>query len=184
MHCCFAGDGISPPRRPRLPFATETETNRSFDPASTHLRRMPGRQICRNRFLVWCAFFTRTGPHPTIQVRQAFARKRYGTASRTKERGSNLRWSPSTVRALPGMCPKPELWARSREIAPRESLHVVCALGVLGDVEAFALDFNGGAQADEHIDDLVEDRRADAGPHQRGANAPGLRGHLRHKIVV
>src|SRR5437773_440882 len=33
----------------RLPFATETETNRSFDPASTHQRRMPGRQICRNR---------------------------------------------------------------------------------------------------------------------------------------
>src|SRR5712671_2619704 len=32
----------------RLPFATETETNRSFDPASTHQRRMPGRQICRN----------------------------------------------------------------------------------------------------------------------------------------
>src|SRR5882757_7590744 len=32
----------------RLPFATETATNRSFDPASTHQRRMPGRQICRN----------------------------------------------------------------------------------------------------------------------------------------
>src|SRR3954462_356099 len=32
----------------RLPFAAETETNRSFDPASTHQRRMPGRQICRN----------------------------------------------------------------------------------------------------------------------------------------
>src|SRR5882724_2616401 len=40
----------------RLPFATETETNRSFDPASTHLRRMPGRQICRNRFFGLVSF--------------------------------------------------------------------------------------------------------------------------------
>src|SRR3954470_15174375 len=31
----------------RLPVATETETNRSFDPASTRQRRMAGRQICR-----------------------------------------------------------------------------------------------------------------------------------------
>src|SRR3954451_14573132 len=146
----------------RLPFAAETETNRSFHPASTHQRRMPGRQICRN-------------PH---------GRRIKKREEDEKERGSNLRWSPSTVRALPGMCPKPELWARSREIAPRENLHVVRALGVLGDVEAFTLYFNGSAQADDDIDDLVQDRRADAGPHQRGANAPGLRGHLRHEVVV
>src|SRR3954454_17030205 len=31
----------------RLPVATESETNRSFDPASTRQRRMAGRQICR-----------------------------------------------------------------------------------------------------------------------------------------
>ncbi len=33
---------------------------------------------------------------------------------------------------------------------------------MLGDVEAFALLIGGDAQADDDIDDLVEDQRADA----------------------
>ena len=41
---------------------------------------------------------------------------------------------------------------------------VVGALAVVGDVEAFALLVLGDAQADDQVDDLVEDRRADAGP--------------------
>src|SRR5258705_2815670 len=136
----------------RLPFATETETNRSFHPASTHERWMPGRQICRKR--------------------RGRRMKRHAAAQ--KERGSNLRWSPSTVRALPGMCPNRSCGRDLGRSRPRENSHVVSALGVLGDVEAFTLYFNGGTQADDDVDDLVEDRRADAGPHQRGADAPGL----------
>jgi hypothetical protein len=55
---------------------------------------------------------------------------------------------------------------------------------VLGDVEAFAFGLDIGAQADDHVDDLVEDRRADARYHQRGADAPALRDHLGDQIVV
>src|SRR5215813_9605412 len=90
------------------------------------------------------------------------------TAKRQKERGSNLRWSPSTVWALPGMCPNRSCGRglggdRDRE----ETLHVVGALGVLGDVEAFTLALDIGAEANDHVDDLVEDRRTDARPDQR-----------------
>ena len=38
--------------------------------------------------------------------------RRFGKPFRQKERGSNLRWSPSTVRALPGMCPNRSCGAR------------------------------------------------------------------------
>src|SRR5712664_3751959 len=100
-----------------------------------------------------------------------------------KERGSNLRWSPSTVGALPGMCPNRSSGRELVRSRPGENSHVVSALRVLGDVETFALHLNAGAQADDDIDDLVEDRRADARPHQRGADAPGLRGHLTDEIV-
>src|SRR5437667_4676499 len=74
--------------------------------------------------------------------------------------------------------------AASFEAASRENLHVVGALRVLGDVEAFAFGLDIGTQADDDIDDLVEDRRADARPHQRGADAPALRDHLRSEVVV
>src|SRR5258707_8599147 len=100
------------------------------------------------------------------------------TEKQQKERGSNLRWSPSTVGALPGMCPNRSSERDLVRSRPGENSHVVSALLVLGDVEAFALHLNAGSQADDNVDDLVEDRRADASPHQRGADAPGLRGHL------
>src|SRR5258705_1632282 len=106
------------------------------------------------------------------------------TEKQQKERGSNLRWSPSTVRALPGMCPNRSSGRDLVRSRPQYNLHVVGALGVLGDVETFPLHLNGGAQADDDIDDLVEDRRTDARPHQRGADAPGLRDHLRREVVV
>src|SRR6266446_5397659 len=101
-----------------------------------------------------------------------------------KERGSSLRWSPSTVGALPGMCPNRSSGRDLVRSRPWENSHIVSALRVLGDVETFALHLNAGAQADDDIDDLVEDRRADARPHQRGADAPGLRSHLTDEIVV
>jgi hypothetical protein len=81
---------------------------------------------------------------------------------RPEKRGPGLRWGPSTVRAFAGYLPEPQFWARARKPAPRENLHVVGALGVLDEIEAFALDFDRGTQADDHVDDLVEDRRADA----------------------
>src|SRR5258705_2992214 len=92
-----------------------------------------------------------------------------------KERGSNLRWSPSTVGALPGMCPNRSSGRDLVRSRPRENSHVVGALGVLGDVEALTLGLDIGAQSDDDVDNLVEDRRTDARPHQRGADAPGLR---------
>src|ERR1700750_1062170 len=107
-------------------------------------------------------------------------------ALQIKERGPSLRWSPSTVRALPGMCPNRSFgrgpsW---KGRAPGEPLHVVGALGVLGDVEAFAFGLAIGAQPNDDVDDLVEDRRANARPHQRGGDAPALRGHLGDQVVV
>src|SRR5258705_1412544 len=100
------------------------------------------------------------------------------------ERGSNLRWSPSTVGALPGMCPNRSSGRDPVRSRPRENSHVVGAFGVLGDVEALAFYLNRGTQADDDIDDLVEDRRTDARPYQRRADAPGLRDHLRREVVV
>src|SRR5713226_8161499 len=115
---------------------------------------------------------------------QSFFASRRSAIGQEKERGSNLRWSPSTVRALPGMCPNRSSGRDLVRSRPGRDLHVVGALRVLGDVETFPLHLDGGAQADDDIDYLVEDRRTDARPHQRGADAPDLRGHLRDEIVV
>src|SRR6266446_9592791 len=93
-------------------------------------------------------------------------------ARQQKERGSNFRWTPSTARALPGMCPNRSCGCDPWGSHPRENLHVVSTLRVLGDVEAFTLGLDVDAQADDDIDYLVEDRRTDARPHQRGADAP------------
>src|SRR6266702_8041409 len=117
--------------------------------------------------------FAKSSTHPTrILAFLAAARKT------NKERGSNLRWSPSTVGALPGMCPNRSCGRDPGGTASRENSHVVSALGVLGDVEALAFGLDVDAQADDDIDDLVEDGGTDARPHQRGADAPDLRGHL------
>src|SRR6185437_14122723 len=96
-----------------------------------------------------------------------------------KERGSSLRWSPSTVGALPGMCPNRSCGPRSPGFFPLGPGHgrrsvVVGALAVIGDVEAFALLLDRGTQAHDHVDDLVEDRRADARPQQRGQHGLAL----------
>src|SRR5438552_8144436 len=101
-----------------------------------------------------------------------------------KRKGLQLALEPLNGQGIAGYVPEPELWTRSLEIASRENLHVVSALRVLGDVEAFTLGLDIGAQADDDVDDLVEDRRTDAGPHQRGADAPGLGQHLRREVVV
>jgi hypothetical protein len=42
---------------------------------------------------------------------------------------------------------------------------------VVGEVEAFALLVLRDAQADDHVDDLVDDGRADAGPGERQLEA-------------
>src|SRR5258708_33626032 len=102
----------------------------------------------------------------------------------TKRKGLQLALEPLNGQGIAGYVPEPELWVRPLGIAPRENLHVVSALRVLGDVEAFTLGLDVDAQADDDIDDLVEDRRTDARPHQRGADAPGLRDHLGSEVVV
>jgi hypothetical protein len=48
---------------------------------------------------------------------------------------------------------------------------ILGALAVLGDVEAFALLVGGDAQADDQVDDLVEDRRADGAEHEVNSTA-------------
>src|SRR4051812_37743117 len=101
-----------------------------------------------------------------------------------KKRGPNLRWSPSTVLALPGMCPNRSSGRNLVRSRPWENSHIVGALRVLGDVETFAFGLDIGTQADNDVDDLVEDRRADARPHQRGGDAPDLRDHLRAEVVI
>src|SRR6202795_1962631 len=101
-----------------------------------------------------------------------------------KERGSSLRWSPSTVGALPGMCPNRSSGRDHREmIAPRENSIVVSALAVIGDVETLAFRFHGGTKTDDHVDELVEDRRSNAGPEQRGSDGLALRNHLGDEVV-
>src|SRR5215216_5366197 len=108
-----------------------------------------------------------------------------------KKKGLQLALEPLNGQGIAGYVPEPELWMRPRDndyvvpwgIAPRENLHVVGALGVLGDVEAFTLGFDVDAQTDDDVDHLVKDRRTDARPHQRGTDAPELRDHLGGEVV-
>jgi hypothetical protein len=81
-----------------------------------------------------------------------------GSRAAKKRKGPQLALEPLNGRGIAGYLPKPELWARPRAVAPRERSHVVGALAVIGDVEAFAFRLDGGTQADDHIDHLVEDR--------------------------
>jgi len=101
-----------------------------------------------------------------------------------KRRGSNLRGAPNG-QGIAGYVPKPELWMRPLgDRIPRRTYHVVSALGVLGDVEAFTLGLDVDAQADDHVDHLVEDRRTDARPHQRGGRRPRSARYLGSEVVV
>src|SRR3569833_1891276 len=65
------------------------------------------------------------------------------------------------------------LWRRARENSV-----VVGALAVIGDVETLALLLHGGTQPDDHVDDLVEDRRTDARPDQGRQQRLALGQHL------
>src|SRR5579862_3144921 len=101
----------------------------------------------------------------------------------TKKKGLQLSLEPLNGRGIAGYVPKPKLWARPLKAAPREESHVVGALAVIADVETLAFLFDGGTQANDQIDDLVEDRRADAGPDQRRQHRLALRNHLGDQIV-
>lgn len=50
----------------------------------------------------------------------------------------------------------------------RSCSHVVGTLSVIGEVEAFAFDIRFRTQSDDHVDDFIENRRTNTGPHQRG----------------
>ena len=75
-----------------------------------------------------------------------------------KRKGPQLALEPLNGQGIAGYVPEPELWARPQGIAPRENSHVVGALGVLGDIEAFTFGLDVDAQADDDIDDLEQDR--------------------------
>src|SRR6202451_3627377 len=86
-------------------------------------------------------------PAPWLQAKKKGA----PTCAGAPRRSGHCRVCAQTVVLGPISC----------EIVPRENSHIVGALGVLGDVEAFAFGLDTGAQADDDIDDLVEDRRTD-----------------------
>jgi hypothetical protein len=90
---------------------------------------------------------------------------RRGVAIRNKKKGLQLALEPLNGRGIAGYVPKPELWTRPWWTASRENSHIVSALRVLGDVEALTFGLDVDAQADDDIDDLVEDRGTDARPH-------------------
>jgi hypothetical protein len=81
----------------------------------------------------------------------------FGNPLRHKRKGLQLALKPLNGRGIAGYVPKPKFWTRPvLVVASREETsHVVGALGVLGDVEAFTLGLDIGTQADDHIDDLV-----------------------------
>ena len=76
----------------------------------------------------------------------------------TKRKGLQLALEPLNGQGIAGYVPEPELWVRPLRIAPRENSHIVGALGVLGDIEAFPLGLDVDAQADDDVDDLEQDR--------------------------
>src|SRR5438046_3121097 len=78
---------------------------------------------------------------------------------RGKRKGLQLALEPLNGQGIAGYVPEPELWTRSLEIASRENLHIVSALRVLGDVEAFTLGLDIGAQADDDVDDIRSEER-------------------------
>src|SRR5262245_47116020 len=67
---------------------------------------------------------------------------------------------------------------------PYRLLHVVGALAVIVEIEAFALLVYGRPQADRVVDDLVDDQRTDAGPRQGHEHALALGPDLRGEVVV
>src|SRR3954453_21455077 len=88
-----------------------------------------------------------------------------------KKKGPQLALEPLDGQGIAGYLPEPKLWTRplgrSLGAKSRENSVVVGALAVVGDVETFALLLHGRTQADDHVDDLVEDRRTDTRPQQR-----------------
>src|SRR5689334_11794336 len=77
--------------------------------------------------------------------------------------------------AVPGI--RPNRISRSR-------LHVVGALAVIAEVEAFALLLHGRTQADGEVHHLVDDERADTGPDERRGYGFALGDDLRPEVVV
>ncbi|MBT1511336.1 DUF4240 domain-containing protein [Bradyrhizobium sp. SRL28] len=105
-----------PMRSPTRISATRTGSTKGINtPSPTALRRLPA--IGRNgacRINPPGSRGKRTNSTPCFRnsAQSSGDRTRggqrafwYSLAALRKERGSNLRWSPSTVRALPGMCP-------------------------------------------------------------------------------
>ncbi len=77
---------------------------------------------------------------------------------RPKRKGPQLALEPLNGQGIAGYLPEPKLRTWSRGTESRENSVVVGALAVVGDVQTFALLLDGRAQADDHVDDLVEDR--------------------------
>ena len=64
---------------------------------------------------------------------------------------------------------------RPGQLTGDQGLRVVSRFAVRGEVETFTLGVGCGAQSDDQVDDLVEDRAADAGPQQGDEDALDLR---------
>src|SRR3954451_8743870 len=117
---------------------------------------------------------------PALRNSNLFLRLR-----QSKRKGLQLALEHLNGRDIAGYVPQTVVVATPpKRTRPGGALHVVGALGVLGDVEAFTLALDIRAAANDHIDDLVDDRRTDTRPHQRGADAPDLGDHLRREVVI
>src|SRR4029077_19975307 len=104
-------------------------------------------------------------PQHAVAARAAKARPALARERPIKRAAPVLRPRPPDGRGGAGYPPQPHLVLR---------LHVVGALAVIGEVEAFALALNGRTQTDGEVDDLVDDQRTDAGPEQSDAHGPAL----------
>src|SRR5207237_9731681 len=77
--------------------------------------------------------------------REAYARTSESIVK--KRKGLQLALEPLNGQGIAGYVPEPEFWVRHPEAPhPAENLHIVSALGVLGEVETLALHFEGGAR--------------------------------------
>src|SRR6185437_12890800 len=76
------------------------------------------------------------------------------------------------------VCAQTEVQGATLERRAGGELHIVSALAVAGDIETLAFLLDGGTQTYEHVDELVEDCRTDAGPEQGRQHGLALRDHL------
>src|SRR5262245_21334141 len=112
------------------------------------------------------------------------------SASWPRRAKSAQRRPPGAFEHVPGSCgPGASSGARwsagpAAKPEPRLALIVVGPLAMIDEVEAFALLVGAGTQSHQQLDDVEEDERADARPHQGQADGLGLGDDLGDHVVI